>query len=317
MKVSVIVAVKNEAERIGSCLDSVLSQTYKDYELVIVDGGSTDGTVEILESYVKRAPERIRLLFDPGLGPGYARNLGVKISKGEVLAFVDGDDEINHEYLASVVKHFYDPHVAGVFVKMVFKSEPKNWGKVQDAWRWMRWSKETMRFSVVLSRSVFDGVGGYNTKLVIGEDYDLYRRLERYVAENHLKFETETGAVIRSVSEDAPLKTFRHGVWFGKHLIDVVKVHPKYGSLILLWSLFNALLIPSILLLLLPFFTLISSLYLASYTVLWLTLIVKASMRKGGNGLSAYLLLTPFLQLWVSIAVLTGVAKSLFSPKSR
>ena len=61
-KVSIIIPTKNEREGIATCLDSILNQIYKNYEVIVVDGGSTDGTVEIVRSFAKRHPQRIRLL---------------------------------------------------------------------------------------------------------------------------------------------------------------------------------------------------------------------------------------------------------------
>ena len=77
-RVTVIVPVKNEAKRIRACLDSLTSQTYDDYEIVVVDDESTDGTVDIISSYIREFPHKIRLLFSPSRGTGYAKNLGAK-----------------------------------------------------------------------------------------------------------------------------------------------------------------------------------------------------------------------------------------------
>jgi glycosyltransferase involved in cell wall biosynthesis len=87
-RVSVIIPTYQSAQFIRETIDSVLAQTYKDYEVIVVDGKSTDGTVEILKSY----SNRIRIVIQDGKGIANARNVGILMSEGEYVAFVDSDD---------------------------------------------------------------------------------------------------------------------------------------------------------------------------------------------------------------------------------
>jgi len=308
MKVSVIIVVKNEAEIIGLCLDSMLAQTFKNYEIIVVDGGSTDGTADIVRSYMEKAPNKIHLFFDPGLGPGYARNLGVKFSDGEILTFMDGDDEVNPEYMESIVKHFKDPEVAGVFVKMIFRSGPKSLGRIQDAWKWMRWSNEITRFPFALKRTIFEEIKGYNSELIVGEDYDLHKKVESYVKEHKLRLETETDAIVYRVSEDTLLKISKHAANFGRDSVWVIRRYPKYGGSILAWSMFNFLIVFCI-----PFLIIHSSLQLIAifyailYLLLWLFLIAKANLKKPASHPIRFILLTPILQIIVAFSFIFGI----------
>ncbi len=86
--VSVIIPVYNRKEYIQETLDSVLSQSFQNLEVIVVDDGSTDGTLDILKSYGKR----IKLFRQKHAGRGVARNLGIKKSQGKYLAFLDSDD---------------------------------------------------------------------------------------------------------------------------------------------------------------------------------------------------------------------------------
>jgi glycosyltransferase involved in cell wall biosynthesis len=88
-KVSVIIPVHNGAATIGRALDSVFTQTYPDYEIVVVNDGSTDDTAAVLAGY----GDRIRVLNVSKGGASMARNAGVQASSGEYLAFLDDDDE--------------------------------------------------------------------------------------------------------------------------------------------------------------------------------------------------------------------------------
>jgi glycosyltransferase involved in cell wall biosynthesis len=88
VKVSVIIPNFNNAEYIKESIDSVLFQTYKDFELIVVDDGSTDNSMEILEEY----KSKIRILRQSNSGVASARNLGILESKGSLIAFLDSDD---------------------------------------------------------------------------------------------------------------------------------------------------------------------------------------------------------------------------------
>jgi len=94
VRVSVIVPVFNVASFLHACLDSVVSQTLREIEVVCVDDGSTDGSVEILEKLAEQDP-RIRILRQPeNSGQGAARNRGLEEAKGEYVLFADADDEL-------------------------------------------------------------------------------------------------------------------------------------------------------------------------------------------------------------------------------
>jgi len=87
-QVSVIIPTYNREKYVARAVDSVLAQTYRDFEIIIVDDGSTDQTQQVLAGY----GDRIRYVYQENAGPGAARNLGIRISTGEYLAFLDSDD---------------------------------------------------------------------------------------------------------------------------------------------------------------------------------------------------------------------------------
>lgn len=91
MKASIIIPVCNSGRHLRECLDSALSQTLRDIEIICVDDGSTDGSPGILREYAAR-DSRVRAVFQPNAGAGAARNAGMELSRGEYLAFLDADD---------------------------------------------------------------------------------------------------------------------------------------------------------------------------------------------------------------------------------
>lgn len=106
-KISIIVPVYNTKKYVGRCIDSIISQIYSDWELILVDDGSTDGSLDILKSYEKKEP-RITVIRQKNRGPGIARNRGISQAVGEYIVFVDSDDVIQQDYLTRLSKETAD-----------------------------------------------------------------------------------------------------------------------------------------------------------------------------------------------------------------
>lgn len=93
-KVSVIVPVYNSEKYLNKCLDSLVNQTMKDIEIIIVNDGSSDGSQRIIDDYANMYPERIKKFFKENGGQASARNFGIRVATGEFIGFVDSDDYI-------------------------------------------------------------------------------------------------------------------------------------------------------------------------------------------------------------------------------
>ena len=104
--VSIITPVLNGVKYLETCIQSVLNQTYPLIEHVIVDGGSTDGTVDILSSYQTKHPDRIRFISEPDEGTGEALNKGLTMAKGEILGALNADDWYEPDAIHTVVEFF-------------------------------------------------------------------------------------------------------------------------------------------------------------------------------------------------------------------
>lgn len=106
-KVSVIIPVYNVEKYLRKCLDSVVNQTLKDIEIICVDDGSTDSSLEILKEYAAK-DERISVLRQENLHAGVARNAGLVVAKGEYLSFLDSDDFFELEMLEKMYQKAKD-----------------------------------------------------------------------------------------------------------------------------------------------------------------------------------------------------------------
>lgn len=96
-KVSVIVPVYNTQKYLRTCLDSLVHQTLKDIEIVVVDDGSTDGSTDIIREYSEKYPEIIKAFYNKNSGVSASRNFGISKATGKYIGFVDSDDYVKRE----------------------------------------------------------------------------------------------------------------------------------------------------------------------------------------------------------------------------
>lgn len=181
MKISIITSVYNNHETISEAIESVLSQNYPDIEYIIVDGGSNDGTVEIVQSYGERitkfVSERDRGIYD-GL------NKGVGLATGDVIAFLHSDDVYaSADIIALVAKEFEKGDVDGVYGDLVYT--PKNdTSKVLRYWKSKKFEIKMLRSgwmpahpTLFLKRSVYEKFGEFDLSFKIAADYDFMLRV--------------------------------------------------------------------------------------------------------------------------------------------
>ena len=139
-KVSIIIPVYNSEKYIKRCIDSVLKQTFKDYEVILIDDGSTDNSKEILDEYKEVYPEKITVIHQENMGVSKTRNKAIKMAKGKYIMFIDNDDYIDKDYIEVFVKKIekdnYDvvlggyrrPNKDGKIIKEL-KLPQEEWGK--------------------------------------------------------------------------------------------------------------------------------------------------------------------------------------------
>lgn len=124
-KVSVIIPVYNSEKHLKRCLDSVINQTLRDIEIICVDDGSTDNSLDILKEY-ESTDQRIKVLSQPNINAGAARNHGLRYAKGEYLSFLDSDDFFSFNMLETAYRKAIEFNAEIVVFRSDFYFEDNN-----------------------------------------------------------------------------------------------------------------------------------------------------------------------------------------------
>lgn len=192
--VSVVIPAHNDAQFLRDALDSALAQTFDDYEVVVVDDGSTDETPQILAEYAERHPACIRAIRQDQSGASAARNRGIRASRGEFVAFLDADDMWLPSKIEKQVAAFRSDPSLGLVTTChegYTDSEVVTWGHNK---RDYLFADENLARAIVIHsnlgtptvmvpRAVLDDVGLFDEDLAIAEDDNLWIRITaRYPA---------------------------------------------------------------------------------------------------------------------------------------
>lgn len=181
LRISVIIPTYNRGWIIKEAIDSVLTQNYSDFELIVVDDGSTDDTQNILAEY----KSRIRILQQDNKGVSAARNYGIDKARGDYLAFLDSDDIWLQNKITTQVNFFkQDPdslicQTQEIWIRNGKRVNPKKYHKKYSG---MIFEKTLPRClvspsAVMIKKSLIEEVGCFDETLPACEDYDLWLRI--------------------------------------------------------------------------------------------------------------------------------------------
>jgi glycosyltransferase involved in cell wall biosynthesis len=182
MIVSVIIPCYNVEGFISECLDSVISQTYKDIEVICVDDGSIDGTVSILKEYRSKYPELIQVLQQVNSGAPSARNKGLSVARGEYIQFLDADDlllpEKIHHQIALIKQTKTEPDVvAGYCIWKRTDGSEITHHFTFDPWKDLVSHSLGDTCSNLWNHEALKKINGWNEQLRSSQEADLLLRL--------------------------------------------------------------------------------------------------------------------------------------------
>jgi len=224
--VSVIIPTLNEEKYIQRCLKSLVNQVSDlTFEILVVDGGSTDQTVQIAKKYADD------VLIKPNAPVGAARNLGAKVAKGDILAFIDADTIANPQWLSSIDEAFRrEPRAVG----LTGPTLPYD-GRLSDSITYRLWTIYLQRillylemphvigFNCAYRRAPFLSAGGFDENSVMSEDIKLAHKIRRY---GKIKFEKYMSALTSA-------RRFRE---YGHLYIGGLYLLNGFSTLLLDWS---------------------------------------------------------------------------------
>jgi glycosyltransferase involved in cell wall biosynthesis len=214
--VSIIIPAHNEERHIEKCLESLLTQDYQDVEIIIVDNGSSDNTPKIVERYVERSRDKVRLLrMDRNLGPGGGRNLGASNASGEILVFVDADMVFPPNYITKLVKPIQHGEAQLTTHSIEYVANTYNpWVKVQGQ-TIRSIERGGSRVLRAIEKRLFTQHGGFDPSLHYHDDRTFYYKTG--IAPLAVK-----DAYCYHNNPDTAKEIFRRNYWIGRTLLAIM-----------------------------------------------------------------------------------------------
>jgi len=184
--VSIVITTYNYADYLRTCLDSVLVQTYENYEIIVINDGSTDHTDEVIAPYLKN--ERIKYIKQKNAGQTVAKNNGIRQSSGDFIAFLDADDYWMAEKLKKQLSLFAtDQELGVVYTLASWVDENDNPRKINAPKPHRGWITNNMIIdnfvpfsSALVKKECFDKAGNFDESLDMGIDWELWLRISKY-----------------------------------------------------------------------------------------------------------------------------------------
>jgi glycosyltransferase len=181
VKVSIITAVLNNRDSIEDCIKSVSSQSFKNIEHIVIDGGSSDGTLELLREHQDSI---FKIVSEPDDGIYHALNKGIRMATGGVIGFLHADDVYaNHDVIETVSNQMESHGVDSCYGDLVYVSK-RNTDRTVRYWKSGSYKEELFRRgwmpphpTFFVKKEVYDKYGCFNTDFRIAADYELMLRL--------------------------------------------------------------------------------------------------------------------------------------------
>ena len=180
MKISIITVVWNGVNTIQNTIDSVLAQTYKNVEYIIIDGDSSDGTIEVIKSYGNKIS---KFISEPDRGLYDAMNKGINMATGDIIGILNSDDfYVDNNVIEQVVKEFNNRNVDSVFADLIYVNQ-NNINKVIRYFDSGQFKPSLFAYGLMpahptffVKREIYEKYGKFRTDLKNAADFDLLVR---------------------------------------------------------------------------------------------------------------------------------------------
>lgn len=185
MRISIVTPCFNSADTLADTIESVLSQTYPDVEHVIIDGGSSDGTVGLIQKYEPRYGGRLRWISGPDKGIYDAMNKGIALATGDVVGILNSDDFFYDREVVADIASAFNRDTDCTFGNLLFVSKTDK-TKVVRIWKGSPYRNFTTGWhpahpTFYIRHAHLLSFGGFNTRFGIAADFELMlRMIERY-----------------------------------------------------------------------------------------------------------------------------------------
>lgn len=248
MKISIITVVYNNKDTIQDAMNSVLSQEYDDLEYIIVDGASTDGTVEVIKNVVKKYPERsIKFVSEKDNGIYDAMNKGIKLAIGDVIGILNSDDFYSsNQVIPIIVNEFMTKNMDSVFADLVYvKADDVNknvryyssakFHPKKMAYGWM-----PAHPTFFVKKELYEQHGLYKTDYQIAADYEL---IARFLVKSNVSYSYIPKVLVKMRTGGASTRNLKSNWVLNKEILracrengiktNIFKVLSKYPGKIL------------------------------------------------------------------------------------
>ena len=245
MKISIITVVRNNNETIQDAMNSVLSQSYDDLEYIIVDGASTDDTVEAIKDVAKRYPERnIKFISEKDDGIYDAMNKGIRLATGDITGILNSDDfYINNNVISTVANEFIIKKVDSIFADLVYVRaddldktvryySSANFHPEKMAYGWM-----PAHPTFFVKKEMYEQYGLYKTDYRIAADYEL---IARFLVKNKVSYSYIPQVLVKMRTGGTSTRNLKSNWILNKEILracaengiktNIIKVFSKYPT---------------------------------------------------------------------------------------
>lgn len=237
MKISIITVVWNNKNTIRDAIDSVLNQTYKDIEYIIIDGASTDGTVEIVKSYEDKIT---KFISEPDKGLYDAMNKGISASSGEIVGILNSDDFYKDKFVVEkIVNEFNKTQCDSVYADLIY-IKPDNIEKTVRYYDSSYFSPEKFAYgwmpahpTFFVKKNIYEKYGVFKTDYKIAADYEL---LVRFLSKNKVTYSYIKEPIVKMRLGGASTSGIKSNYTLNKEIIRACKENDIYTNWIMILS---------------------------------------------------------------------------------